>query len=52
MKMGLFSNSSRRQSASARAAKIERKIARKKKKLADQARLERARKEWAKMAGR
>lgn len=50
--MGLFSNGTRRVSASARAAKLERKIARKKKKLADQARLEKARRDWAKMSGR
>lgn len=50
--MGFFGTSSRRVSPASRAAKIERKIARKKKKLADKARLEKARREWQKLAGR
>jgi hypothetical protein len=53
--MGLFGNSygtRRKKSPAQQAAKLERKIAAKKKKLEAKARLEKARKDWAKMQGR
>ena len=50
--MGFFSTSKRTKSPAARAAQIERKIARKKKKLADKARLEKARKDWQRLSGK
>lgn len=50
--MGFFGSPSRKKSPAQRAAQIEKKVTRKRKKMADKARLERAKKAWQSLSGK